>query len=149
GLTVTDGDDVVPPVAQVAAGDVVVVRPGVVRVVVEPPVGVVVEPPVVGVVVDDAAVVVVVAAAPKPTSSKAPGTVASSPSVARTEQFGDGDPLLQVMSSPPSVVKVFSTVNVSLISPFASAVGAPVLLLSQSSLLAGDALHMKIVTSPS
>src|SRR4051794_4516062 len=69
GSTLTDGEEVTPPVGQAAAGDVV-------DVVVElPPVVVVVEP----VVVD-----VVVAAAPNPTSMKAPATVASSPFVART-----------------------------------------------------------------
>ena len=66
----------------------------------------------------------------------------------RIEQFGDGDPLLQLMSVPPSVVKLWATVNVSSMLPLPSASAEPEAppLLSQSLVLVGAALHMMIVT---
>lgn len=64
------------------------------------------------------------------------------------EQFGDGEPLLQVTSSLPSVVKPENTSNVSSTWPVASAVETPSSVLSQAVSVVGSALHWKNVMSP-
>jgi len=78
------------------------------------------------VVVVDPDVVEVVAAAPKPTPMNAPGLNVDTLETARTVQFGDGLPLLQVIAGGPlPVVNELWTVKVALRLPLVSAVAVP------------------------